>query len=245
MENSIKIESLVNNLRNIVFIAVPLSIATTYVGVIAFYFNYKIDISTYLGFEDLTIIYSKYTILSLFYLLTIYIAIKKVFREKEEISYWEKTIFKTDIKRIIIPIILVVGLIIYFMIINEILRGFLYIILFSLFLLSFIEFSANNSFKSLNNSSDNKENLSVRILFLLIGILIIPFSVGYQSKRITERESVIIHLENNKIIDAQTISNLKFIGKTSSFVFIQDSINMKTMVFPIDKIMEIEYCNSK
>lgn len=239
------IESSISNLKNFVFIAVPLSIAMTYIGVISFYFNYNIDISTYLGFEDLTIIYSKYTIASLLYLFVIYITIKKIFKEKEQIGYWDKTIFKTNFKRKIIPFIIAIGLIIYFMIINETLRVFFSIILISLLFISFIEFSANNIFFTFNTVSDKNENLIGVIFFLFFAILIIPFSVGFHSRKIIERESVIIHLDNNKIIDAQTISNLKFIGKTSSFVFIQDSINMKTMVFPIDKIVEIEYCNSK
>jgi hypothetical protein len=247
-KKNMTIESSISNLKNFVFIAVPLSIAMTYIGVISFYFNYNIDISTYLGFEDLTIIYSKYTIASLIYLLAIYITIKKIFKEKEQIGYWDKTIFKTNIKRKIIPFIIAIGLIIYFMIINETLRVFFSIILISLLFINFIEFSANNLFFTFNtpsNKNEKNKNLIGMISFLFIAILMIPFSVGFHSRKIIERESVIIHLDNNKIIDAQTISNLKFIGKTSSFVFIQDSINMKTMVFPMDKIMEIEYCNSK
>ncbi|RED22457.1 hypothetical protein BD847_3086 [Flavobacterium cutihirudinis] len=239
-------ESLINNLKHLIFLAVPLSIAITYMGVFSFYLNFDIDISTYLGFEDLTIIYSKYTIASLIYLLILYFGIKKMFQEKDN-SYWDKTIFKTSLKRRIIPMTIVIGIIFYIMYSNETLRVFIAIIIVSILMLSFIEFSIYNLFfdSKKYNKVENEQNLIGIMISLSFVVLLIPLSVGFHCKKIIQRESVILHIDNNKTIDAQKTSNLRFIGKTSSFVFILDSINDKTIVFPIDKINEIEYCNVK
>ncbi|OXB01918.1 hypothetical protein [Flavobacterium pectinovorum] len=241
-------ESLINNLKHFVFIAVPLSLAMTYTGVFFFYINFNVDISTYLGFEDLTIIYSKYTIISLLYLFFIFIVLRKLFEEKEQEGFWDKTIMSTTFKRKIIPTIIIILFIIFIMVFNETLRILFSIVLISILLVSVIGFSANNLFNPNDyplEKHKREEDLLGFISALLFFILIIPVAVGFNCKNFITRESVIVHLENDKIIDAQEDSNLQFIGKTSSFVFILDSINKKTMVFPIDKIIEIEYCNTK
>lgn len=239
-------QKLIENLKQIVFIAVPISLAMTYVGVFSFYINYNIDITTYLGFEDLTIIYSKYTIISFLYILIIYLFLRKLFRGNGKENYWDKTIYSTSFKRRIIPmsfILIAMIVIIYFL---EEYRIYLFIIFLALFILSLLELSFYNLFFIFSNSSYEKEENFISIIALLIfGFSLIPFLIGYHSKEFKNKESIILYMENNKTIDVQKGSNLEFIGKTSSYIFILDNINNKTIVLPIDKIIQIEYCNMK
>ena len=89
-----------------------------------------------------------------------------------------------------------------------------------------------------NNKEDKKNMLKFLMLFLYI-ILLISFAIwGYIDGNLiknTEFKNGIVFNENNQQFDTSN-DTLNFIGETSSYIFLFDNKNRKSLIFQKDKI---------
>jgi len=236
-----EIHKKIDTIRNLSFLAIPFSIVVTYIGVFSFYLHFGLDITPYLSFEDLTIIYFRYTCASFIYLGFLFIFIYQSLNSNEE-SYWEKTIGKTIFRRRVIPSLLFLIILIILMVTYETARTIISITFVSFFVVgliygALIDYNLNN-----DNEKKYKNEIIAAIPFFLIMILIIPFSIGGFLKENFVAESVIIYLDNNTI-DAQEKSNVIFIGSNSKYLFLKNKTEKTVEVIPIDKLNSIKYCD--
>ena len=252
----LKINDKVELLKSFAYIGIPFSIVVTYLGVFSFYIHFGFDVTPFLSFEDITIIYLRYTISSFTFLLVIYIPIAQ-FINNPEVGFWSKTIGKTKYKRRIFPFTLAFFIILILCIFFETARNIFAILFFSLILFGFVHtilFTAKDEpietaknerieieFKSIKKNFDARSKYNIpAMISLTFFVMLIAIAVGSFFQKQYVGEKVVIHC-GNEILNSRDNPNLMYLGKNSKFIFLRTNSDSLITIIPLEKVDRLDF----
>jgi hypothetical protein len=233
---------MIEKLKELFFVIIPLSLVATYIGCMSFYLNYNLDITTYIRFEDLTLVYSKFTIIVILYTYMVFYVVKHIFSDEREENWWDKTIGKTLLKRRAIPLFIATIAGIVLMLIFDIvfsLTALLIILLIAIYLIFYV-------LKTLvaPTSTDlifRPKSILAIVCALAYSLLFIPAIVGGIYYKHYKPEKAIIYFESKEVVNTVVDQKLILVGKNLNFIFIYNNSDNTTSVYPVDKVEKIVY----
>lgn len=84
---------MIARLKENAFLCFTLSLLASYFGCIGYYSYFRIDITSFLSIEDLTMIFAKWIWLTVFFVVTVIYIVYSFFKRMEyERSWWDQTI---------------------------------------------------------------------------------------------------------------------------------------------------------
>lgn len=244
----LKINDKVELLKSFAYIGIPFSIVVTYLGVFSFYINFGFDVTPFLSFEDITIIYLRYTISSFAFLLVIYIPIVQ-FINNPEVGFWSKTIGKTKYRRRILPFTLAFFITLILCVFFETARNIFAILFFSLILFGFVhtilftpeDEPSDIEFKSIKQNFDARSKYNIPAMTaLLFFVMLISIAVGSFFQKQYVAEKVVIHC-GNEILNSRDNPNLMYLGKNSKFIFMRRNSDSLIMIIPLEKVDRLDF----
>lgn len=243
-----------NKIKEILLFSFTISLVAAYFMCFGYYANYNIDISAFLSLEDLTMIYTKW-IWIVFFLALLTVSFINGFYHSyiknlgEKNTWWDKPIGKTIIKRraLIMTPISILFVIIFFgapyffkeyeNVVNSFYTAIMLLGMGSLFFMV--------TALTLRKKNDVRKLKLREIVFITMStiflIVFIPMILGSAYSKLSEKDNIVITFEDNKIINTKENGNLVFIGKTSKYVFIQNSKINSISIYNIDKIKILEF----
>lgn len=244
MNNQIEI---LDKLKENIFFGFTCSIVASYFVSFGYYSYFRFDITSYLTFEDLTMIFSKWIWLPTFIVTIALLAIFLYFEKNNEHSWWDKTILKTKYKR---RLLLLIPLLISFVIVlmryqyvREIMKVVGGISVLLIVILA--------TFSILYSTLNNKKKLSeiptkgwLNLFFLIyVFIFCIPYTLGALTASKITQDYIIVHFnEKNEVLSTyESKSDLVYIGKTSSYFFIFNTKSKTTTSYNMDLVKSFEF----
>lgn len=236
---------MLQNIQANAFLGFTFSLVASYFGCLGYYSFFRIDITSFLSIEDLTMIYAKWIWLSAFIaaaaIFMLYFFIKNM--EKEE-SWWDKTIGKTSLKRralVVLPIILaVIVLALIYKKVADVLAkamgaGFVLVIVVILISL----------FYSKSKKKSKLSDIAFNDWFIFLGgsyfiIFIIPFLGGAIAAKSVSPDKIFVKFDDDKILNSADSINLIYIGKTTNYFFINNTSTNSTTAYRMDKVKSLE-----
>lgn len=241
---------MLEKIRNNIVLIFTLSLVSSYFASYGHYLYFNIDITTYLTIEDLTLIFAKWIWLSIVVGFIYSIFLYRIFTKTEnESSWWSQRIGKSYFKRRILVIapILVLIIILFFRYktIAEII-SIIFLCSIFIFLIAAIYLGIATSLKDKKTFKDIKLTEG----FLAVAganfiLIILPMSLGIFLAKNSIQEYVKIKFDDSTILQTKDSLNLRYIGKTSNYLFINNRISNQTTSYRIDKIKSIEVETSK
>src|ERR1035437_652869 len=236
---------MIKTLKENVFLLFTLSLIATYFGCVAYYSVFNIDVTSFISIEDITLIFAHKIWLILFSVIILSYLIYDSFKNKtNEVSYWDKTIKKSNIKRrvfVIIPLLIVLVFSIIKFKIVEIIFGIILFSIIIIIILISVLYILYDSFKNKTNINEIKrKDIFKLIAIIYIYILIIPSWVGWAIADNLKPDKVIVIFEDDKILNIEDSTNLFYIGKTSNYFFINNSVTKTTTAYNMEKVKSIE-----
>jgi len=212
------------------------------------YFN--IDITSFLTIEDLTIIFTKWIWLStLLIILLVYIINSYFEKISHENSFWDKTIGQTIYKRrvlVVLPVIILV--ILSACIYKEVAKylalitasGFVILILISIIALVFSSFKDKHKLTEI--TLKDWVNL---ILAAYIFIFFIPLVSGTIVASKISSSNIQVKFDNGTSLNSTDSVNQIFIGKTTKYFFICDTLKKTTTAYNMEKVNSLTIGTTK
>ncbi|MEW5677261.1 hypothetical protein ABGT15_13180 [Flavobacterium enshiense] len=223
------------------FLIFALSTAAGYFASSAYYQQYHFNIAPFLSMEDLTIIFTRWIWIGGGIGFALYFLVSDVNLEKE--SWWTKAYTKYRITRralIILPTI--VFLVIFAFMYNSIMEVLLLFIAMIL-LIGLAYISVQYLIKIYNIEAQNYtlEQWTKLFFSIILFIVIIPYSFGLFNANFVLKENIDFVLDNNCQINTTSSKNLEYIGQTSKYLFIYDTITESTTAYNLEKIQKLKF----
>lgn len=243
---------MLEKIKNIVLITFTLSLVASYFAIFGYYSFFNIDIVSFLKIEDLILIYARWVwIILLVFGLILYPMHSLFSKEVNENGWWDQKLFTIkgiNYKRraaILFPaaILIIVLCFIYKGLFDMLAIGtgiiFAGVILVSVV---YMFYSSIAIAKGLNEIKIRDWAGMISITLFFIWILPLTSSVVIASK--AQYDNVIVVLENDTI-NTKITSDLKYIGKTSDYFFINDNLTKTTTAFRMDKVKSFKVITNK
>lgn len=250
MNTSETSNNIASHIKENVLVYFSISIVVSYFACYGYYLNFNIDISTFLSIEDLTIIYAKWiwlSIISTFICFSFMYLLFKSIGNKD--TWWDKTIGKTMYKRRILYVIPMLVIIVFLAIkYKEVSKVLSYIAGLSVVLVLLFGgltmlYSSLTSKKDFTNSSvGDWLNLTVAAYMF---VFFLPIFGGIIAAQNNKADSVQVIFEDGKILNSKDSTNYLYIGKTTNYFFISDTLTDKTTAFSMDKVKSITVIQAK
>lgn len=243
---------MLEKLKNIIIVAFTLSLVASYFMISGYYSSFNVDITSFLKIEDLILIYSQWVwLILLIFGFILYPMYSLFIKDINEDGWWDQTFItykKINYKRraaIILPSVILI-----------ILSSFWYQIIWDtltigtavLFLISIIA-SAIYIFYSKSYKAKDLKDISPKdwaglLIFSLFLIWVLPFIGSIIIAKKLPQENIVVVLENDTI-NTQKSQNLKYIGKTSDYFFVNDTLTKATTAYRMDKVKSFEMIPKK
>ena len=163
-------------------------------------------------------------------------------KEKKDHSFWDKTIGRSIYKRriVLFLVIFIICVVMYF--INNTVSLLLKLVMVSIAIILFfnlIIYLIYYGFSGINKSDYSMKDLASSIIAIFILVFATPFIIGFNLGISLKPDQINIQYDDDFFSNTAS-PNLMYIGKTSKYFFIYDSITKTTTSYSLESVKSIE-----
>jgi len=241
---------MLDRLKENILLCFSLSLVASYFGCLGYFYFFSIDISSFLSIQDLTMIFARWIWLSLALVAFTVIMLYKISdRLKNENTWWDQTIGKSNLKRrvlVILPIVIAIVILAFvYKIISTIITGIFGFSMLLIFILALVE-TLYSKFKDKQSPLEvSRSGWFFFITTFYFFIFVIPSTAGAIFAQNLNPDKIHVIFDSGERLTTNDSSQIRYIGKTMDYFFINDITTKRTTVYRMDKVKSFEIEKSK